>query len=72
MATTVLLMAFFVAGVLLVGLLLRRSRVSGTHPAHGAEGDASWLPAIFSDGGSSDCSAGDAGCDGGGGGGGGD
>jgi hypothetical protein len=68
-ATTVFLMAVFVAGVLLVGIVLSRSRVSATHTARRPAGDAGWMPAIFSDGGSSDCSAGDAGCDGGGGGG---
>jgi hypothetical protein len=69
-ATAVFLMAVFVAGVLLVGIVLSRSRVSAAPVARRPAADASWVPAIFSDGGGIDCSPGDAGCDGGGGGGG--
>jgi hypothetical protein len=70
-ATTVLLMVGVVAVMLLVGMaLVSRSRVRPSHAARGSNGDAGWFPAVFSDGGSSDCSSGDAGCDGGGGGGG--
>ena len=44
-----------------------RSRVQAAHTGRQSDGGAGW-PANFSDGGSSDCGAGDAGCDGGGGG----
>lgn len=69
-ATTLLVMVVVVAGVLLVGMaLISRSRVRATRAGRGPDGEMSWMPAVFSGDGSSDCSAGDAGCDGGGGGG---
>ena len=73
MAITVLAMVVLVAGALLAGLFAIASRTKARATASGhaqtSAGDVTWMAAA-TDSGGSDCSAGDAGCDGGGGGGG--
>lgn len=72
-ASLVLLMVVVVSGVLLGCLFAFGKRpAAGRREATNPSGDAGWMPAIMSDGGGGDCSAGDAGCGDGGGGGGGD
>jgi hypothetical protein len=69
-ATALFLIAFVVVGVLLAGMIgSARSRVRTNSADSGSDGNAGWVPAVFSGDGGSDCSPGDAGCDGGGGGG---
>jgi hypothetical protein len=68
-AMTVLSMVVVLAILALVGIAVAsRSRVHAALTGRQSDGGAGWMPATFSDGGSSDCSAGSAGCDGGGGG----
>jgi hypothetical protein len=72
-APLVLLMVVLVSGVLLGCLFLfGRRAAAGRAASAGQSGDSGWMAAVMTDGGGSDCSAGDAGCGDGGGGGGGD
>ena len=71
-ASLVLLIVVVVSGVLLGCLFSFARRPVSTHRGTMNHGDSSgWSPVFMSDGGGSDCSAADAGCDGGGGDGGG-
>jgi hypothetical protein len=68
LATTLLVLMFGVLALALLNIALRGRSTGRSEPvASGVNADAAWMPVIFSDPDGSDCSSGDAGCDGGGG-----